>query len=71
MPSSLQNCTLPLLKNSAKVEYEDALKKSGYNVDLKHQQQIRKTKNAKVKHGLTHPSTNPSQQTLQRHSFNW
>ena len=39
--------------NTAKVEYEDALKKSGYNVWFEiHRQQIRKTKNAKAKHNM-------------------
>ena len=57
--------------NTAKVECEDALKKSGYNIDLKYtnnKSEKPKTRNVIC---LTHPLANPFQQTLQRHSFNW
>ena len=59
--------------NTAKVENEDALKKSGYNVDFKYADN--KSEKPKTRKRniicLTHPLANPFQQTLQRHFFNW
>ena len=55
--------------NKAKVEYEDALKKSGYNVDLKYtNNKSEKPKTWKQNIICFNPLF---QQTLQIHSFNW
>ena len=68
----LKNSPNQEILNTAKVEYEDSLNKSGYNIDLKYT----KNKSEKPKTRkqniiwLTHPLANPFQQTLQRHSFN-
>ena len=55
--------------NTAKVEYKDVPKKSGYNVDLKYtnNQTHTKTKNKKAKYNavLTHPLGKPFEQMLQ------
>ena len=58
--------------NTEKVEYEDALKKSGYNVNLQYtNNKLGKPKTWKRNIIWFNPPLNKSvQQTLQRHSFN-
>ena len=59
--------------NTVKVEYEDALKMSGYKVDLKYTNNKREKRETRKRNiiCLTDLLANAFQQTLQRHSLNW
>ena len=75
IPNSIQerlskNSSNEEIFNTARCEYEDALKKSGFKFDFKYtKNQLQKSIDLEILFGLTHHSTKQYPQILQKYFF--